>query len=350
MDKPHDTIHFLDPSNPGWTDIIKQYSDSTLFHHPVWANLIREAYGYIPKMAVLSGLKRDSLALLPMMEVPGFITGKNIVAMPFSDFCQPLYHDEGSLSSLIEGLQLWRKKKEFDTIKVHWRLPGKAGVYPSEIFARHVSLLTTDSQEVFNSFAKGYVSRGIRKSERNGVRIVTGSSWSDMTVFYGLHLATRRRLGVPIQPYRFFKLLWDKVISQDHGFILLAYKDLQPLAGAVFLNFNQTLTYKYGASDPQYWFLRPNNLLLWSALKYGCENGYKVFDWGRTDLNNTGLRAFKNGWGSQEQILGYSVLADRPPKSKNNAKALQTMSFVIRNSPQWVCRLMGELLYPNFAV
>jgi hypothetical protein len=47
---------------------------------------------------------------------------------------------------------------------------------------------------------------------------------------------------------------------------------------------NGSLIYKYSASDPAYWRLRPNNLLLWRAIQWACENGYHTFDMGRTDL------------------------------------------------------------------
>jgi hypothetical protein len=73
-----------------------------------------------------------------------------------------------------------------------------------------------------------------------------------------------------------------------------------------------------------------------------------VFDWGRTDLDNAGLREFKLGWGSEEQILHYSVLADCPPKGSLAGKASRLLIPLIRRSPAWVCRTLGELLYQHF--
>ena len=132
--------------------------------------------------------------------------------------------------------------------------------------------------------------------------------------------------------------------------MLLAYKEEQPIAAAVFLHFNRTLTYKYGASDPTFWKLRPNHAIFWHAIQWGCEHGYEIFDWGKTDMDNQGLRDFKLGWGSQEQILHYSVLADRAPVTKLSSGSNQRlMASVIQNSPAWVCRMIGELLYGHFA-
>jgi lipid II:glycine glycyltransferase (peptidoglycan interpeptide bridge formation enzyme) len=210
--------------------------------------------------------------------------------------------------------------------------------------------LGPDPEAVFRQFKRTQVQQPIRQAERAGVVVRRGEAWEHIGLFYQLHLQTRRRLGTPVQPLRFFRLLWERLITQGMGFVLLAYQQEQLLAGAVFLHWNKTLTYKYSASDPRFLPLRPNNLLLWHAIQWGCEYGYDVFDWGKTDMDNQGLRDFKNGWGSQEQILHYSVLADRPPVAKLSGGTNQRLlAGVIQHSPAWVCRLIGELLYGHFA-
>jgi hypothetical protein len=83
---------------------------------------------------------------------------------------------------------------------------------------------------------------------------------------------------------------------------------------------------------------------LWTAIKWGCENGYHTFDFGRTDLSDEGLRAFKNGWGTREEPLVYSVITDRPPQP-SSGRLKRSMAAVIQRSPTWVCRLIGELFY-----
>jgi hypothetical protein len=64
---------------------------------------------------------------------------------------------------------------------------------------------------------------------------------------------------VPVQPRRFFELLWRLVLEPGLGFLLLAHAGARPVAGAVFLRGSRCLTYKYGASDASAWPLRPNH-------------------------------------------------------------------------------------------
>jgi len=64
------------------------------------------------------------------------------------------------------------------------------------------------------------------------------------------------------------------------------------------------------------------------------QQGYETFDWGKTDLDNQVLRDFKCGWGSQEQTLHYSVLADHSPVAKLPGGMRQhLMAGVIQHSP-----------------
>jgi hypothetical protein len=345
---PKPAIKLLDPWDARWVTLIVTQPEATVFHHPAWTELLKMCYGYQPTLLASLGASGQPVAALPLMRIHSWLTGQRAVSVPFSDFCPPLTLDDASLADLIEELKSWRRQNKVPEIQIRWPLPCVDGVYPTETFAKHITRLDTESEKVYRSFGKTQVQQCIRKAEREGVSIGMSDKWEDLRLFYGLHLGTRRRLGIPIQPLRFFRLLWARLISQGFGFVLLAYKESQLLAGAVFLHWNRTLTYKYSASDPAYWKLRPNNLLLWHAIRWGCEHGYEVFDWGRTDLDNKGLREFKLGWGSEEQILHYSVLTDRPSKTWVAGKTRRLLTPLIQRSPTWVCRVLGELLYRHF--
>jgi lipid II:glycine glycyltransferase (peptidoglycan interpeptide bridge formation enzyme) len=222
-------------------------------------------------------------------------------------------------------------------------LPGgrRAQTWPEAV--RHTTALSTEPLDVHKRFSKAH-QRSIRKAERSGLRIVRGCGAAELEAFYHLHLGTRKRQGVPIQPRRFFRLLQRHILGQDLGFVQTAWLDEKPIAAAVFLTWNDTLVYKFGASDDRHWEHRPNHLLFWTAIRWACENGYRTFDWGRTDLENEGLRQFKSAWGAREEPLIYSAFGAVPAKRGGGrlGKALGTM---IRRSPTLVCQATGELMY-----
>jgi lipid II:glycine glycyltransferase (peptidoglycan interpeptide bridge formation enzyme) len=210
------------------------------------------------------------------------------------------------------------------------------------VAVRHSLELASDAGAVHARLSSMH-QRNIRKAVRAGVEIARGNAEGDIETFYQLHLRTRRRHGVPIQPRRFFRLLQRRVIEPGHGFVLTASVGGSPIASAVFLAWNGVLMYKYGASDERYWEHRPNNLLLWSAIKWGCENGYRSFDLGRSDLHDPGLRSFKSGWGASEEPLIHSGTA----LEREHARPIVewALAAMIRRAHPWVSRALGELLY-----
>jgi len=338
------SLEFLQITDPRWVAFISDHPRATIFHHPTWGELLAECYNYHPFAVVLMDVKGELIGGLPIVKANTHLTGERVVALPFSDYCPPLTNDGASLNELIQELQVWRRENKCPQIQIRWPLPEQDGVYSCEPTARHTTVLSSHGDELFRSFRKG-VKSSIHQSEKAGVIIKQGDSWTDLQLFYHLHLQTRRRLGTPVQPLRFFQLLWEKLLSRGLGFLLLGYKDSKLVAGAVFLHWNKTITYKYSASDSAYLNLRPNNLVLWHAIQWGCENGYKLFDWGKSEIENEGLRTFKHGWASEEKLMHYSVLADRPPTPSMVGKSRRFLSQIIRHSPPWVCRLIGELFY-----
>jgi len=89
------------------------------------------------------------------------------------------------------------------------------------------------------------------------------------------------------------------------GFIVLASFLGVPIAANVYFCFGDQLLYKYGASDRAFQHLRANNLVMWEAIKWGCDRGYSELCFGRTEPDNEGLRKFKAGWGARERVINY---------------------------------------------
>jgi lipid II:glycine glycyltransferase (peptidoglycan interpeptide bridge formation enzyme) len=210
----------------------------------------------------------------------------------------------------------------------------------------HTLELEPDSDSVFGRFKKTRVQQSIQQAEREHVVVRRGTGRSHLNAFLRLHAMTRHRHGVPVQPSRYFHSLWEELLRRGLGFVSIAYVGSRPIAASVFLCWNATVTYKYSASDPSYWQCRPNHAVLWDAIRWGCERGYRSFDFGRTDAWNRGLRAFKSGWGSLESPLVYSIVGGSPGRDGPGVGD-RVASVVIRKTPRIVCRALGELLYKH---
>jgi CelD/BcsL family acetyltransferase involved in cellulose biosynthesis len=337
--------------DPHWLAFLQTQPDATVFHHPAWARVLAETYGFRPLVSVHADDDGTIAAGLPLLELGRSLRGRSFASLPYTDYCPPLATSQTSLTRLTRGLVEWRHTQNARQLAIHGALPTMPGVHCVSRAVRHVLPLGRTSEQLLTSLKGSAVARAIRKAQREGVQAELSRESGELDTFYALHLQTRRRLGVPVQPRRFLETLWKQVIRPGLGFVVLARLHGRPIAGALFLAWNGNLIYKFGASDQRYWELRPNNLVIWTALEWACQQGYRLLDLGRTDLENQGLRDFKSRWGAVELPLVYSYVAARPPGSLPRVLTWG-VARLIQSSPPIVCRALGELLYgrvPGFA-
>lgn len=330
-------------ADPAWSAFVHASAPAVAFHHPAWAALLSATYRYEAFALALTEPGGAVRAGLPVVEVAQPLRGRRWVSLPFTDECPPLLAAGQALSPLLAELEAARAAAGVRRLEV--RAPVGAGrgfAEPAGVV--HRLALEADVDAVHRRFHKSQVQRNIRRAEREGVEVRQGESPADLvTTYYDLHLRTRRRQGVPAQPRRYFELLWDHVLSAGLGRVSLAYHGGTAVAGAVFLSWNGTEIYKYGASDDAAWSLRPNHLIFWDAIRRACEQGSHTFDFGRTEAANTGLREFKAGWGAREEPLAYASFSDRPRAPASELPG--PVRGLLRRSPPWACRAVGTLLY-----
>jgi CelD/BcsL family acetyltransferase involved in cellulose biosynthesis len=275
----------MPPSDPRWISFLDSSPNAGIFHHPAWSQLMSECYGYRPFVIALPGPTGDLTAGIPLMEVNSPITGKRWVSLPFSDDCRPLYTDESALRELTEGVIHLATHHKVPKLELRGTYPANPALCATSQHVIHVLDLHPDEKIVWKKMHEMH-RRNIRIAYENEVKIIQGETVQHLEEFYRLHLLTRRRQGVPIQPWKFFLRMKELFLDCERGFLLLAYKYQQCIAGALFLHWKDTLTYKYGASGDDGLKYRPNNLIMWTAIQKGCESGFDHFDMGRTDLEN----------------------------------------------------------------
>lgn len=331
----------LQLDDPRWLAFLEAQPSAGPFHHPAWAHLVASTYGFRSFAHVLEEDGRI-VAGLPTAELRGLGGGRRWVSLPFTDELTPLVAPGFDPARLTAALDDARRRAGVDSVEVRSPLPGAAVGDEAVI---HKLRLDPDPQKLFKTFHRSQVQRNVDRARREGVTVRHAASVRDLdTVYYGLHLRTRHRQGVPIQPRRYFRALWKHLLDRGLGFCLIAEHGGAPIGGAVFLTWKRTVIYKYGASNDSHWRLRPNHALHWTAIEWACRNGYELYDFGRTDPENQGLRDFKGSWAAVEEPLLTSCVGDAQARV-GSGRAIDVLERTIKRSPPWVCRALGELLY-----
>ena len=122
--------------------------------------------------------------------------------------------------------------------------------------------------------------------------------------YYKLHSLTRKKHGLPPQPWSFFLNLQQCVLERGCGYVALASLRDRPIAAGVFMHLGKRAIHKFGASDPDCQKLGANHLLMWETIRKYRAAGLAWLDLGRTSMSNDGLRQFKQGFSGQEHRLG----------------------------------------------
>ena len=328
--------------DPAWSAFVTAQQEATIFHHPAWAGIIADTYGYQAFVLTATDAHGKVVAGLPVVAIRG-VRGTAMVSLPFTDHCPPLAQNAVSFDAFIDSLVAWRQEIGSRVFDVRAELPARPGIFHSTPAVRHV-LSLDGGPNALVKLGGTPAHRAMLKAKRVGVAVRITQSPDDLSELYRLHWQTRQRQGVPVQPRRFFEAIWARLIERDLGFVVLAAVDDRPIAAAMFLAWNGQLIYKYGASDARYWALRPNNLVMWTAIEWACARGYRLLDFGKTELNNQGLREFKRRWNAVETPLTYSCISAKPPRTSSGLPG-RLLAQLIKRSPRIVCRATGELLY-----
>ncbi|MEJ2726495.1 MAG: peptidoglycan bridge formation glycyltransferase FemA/FemB family protein [Deltaproteobacteria bacterium] len=142
--------------------------------------------------------------------------------------------------------------------------------------------------------------------------------------------------------------IFEHIINKGWGFVALAFLKSTCLAGAIFFYFGKMANYKFGASSRKHQHLRPNNLVMWEAIRECIKRGSRKFSFGRTATDNKGLLQFKRSWNPQEGKVHYYKYDLR--KNSFLTKSIRVKGFyneIFNVTPIPVLRLVGAAVYKH---
>jgi len=278
------------------------------------------------------------------MEIKSFLTGKRGVSLPFTDHCHIITSAENHSQELFRKIIEYGKKAKWKTIEFRGGKECLNKKISSKTFLTHALDISQPEQKIFSTF-RNSTKHNIKKAVKLGVKVKILNSLESIKEFYRLNCFTRKDHGLPPQPFYFFRKLYKHIISRNKGFVALGFYRNKAVAGAVYSHFGNTAVFKYGASDKTYNHLRPNNLVMWEAIKWCAENGRKNFNFGRTESENKGLLQFKRGWGTIEETVHYYKYDFIRNCFVNKKDGLKSSYNLFKHMPGPILRLTGNILY-----
>ena len=299
----------IDKDKSAWDAYVNNHPDSTPYSLFPWKEAVEQAYGHQSSylLAEEGGVIKGVLPLF-IFHVP--FRGNALVSLPYCDVGDVLADNDEIKKALLTETILLAKKLNVKAVDIR---SCRENLLEDIVNDWHVSVKTEkvrmvlplpgSSAELWERF-KSKLRSQIRKAEKNGLSFSWGSE-KDIDAFYHVFSRNMHELGSPVHSKK-----WIEQILLNYGDnarMGLVFKENQPVGCGIILFTKHSVSIPWASTLREYNKLSPNMMLYWNFLKFAADTGKKVFDFGRSTLNE-GTYKFKKQWGAEpEQLFWYSV-------------------------------------------
>lgn len=340
-------IQIINPLDfPQWNELILKFNNYSFFHTKEWANVLVKSYGYRPAYFTIFSDNKIS-AVIPSFIVKSFLTGNRLVSLPFSDFCEPLFSslsESEALSNFIFAFSNTSKFRYSEFRSSNSKYPNHTQSCRTDL--RHLLYFNSSEEELFKTFSENN-KRNIKKALKQNVKVDLYNSTEGLNAFYDMFCVTRKKHGLPPQPFSFFRNIFDLIIQPGIGDIILAKHGGKYIAGAIYFKFGKKILYKFGASYPEHNDLRGNNAVMWFAIQKYLSERYNEFDFGRTELNHDSLRRYKLSWATEESLIFTTRISNS--MLDISLKTNGNHNLLFNRTPIFFLRIFGRIFYKHMA-
>jgi FemAB-related protein (PEP-CTERM system-associated) len=336
-------LHFEE--HGAWDDFVLRHPYGSSFHLTPWKIALESVFHYKPLYLLASGSGAIQ-AVLPLFLIDNFLMGKVLISSPFAVYGGILSVSEEASEALRESIIRLGKDLGVQYIELRNAYPQQSlGFSPVNRYVTFTQTVEPRDEEQLLAALPKKTRNMVRKACKNAYSV---RNTRRLDTFEDLISRSYRRLGTPCFPSR-----WFSVLVQAFGDLVdVREVMLNDAVVAVSMNFffrDQMHTF-YAASDPEYLHYAPNNYLYFDHLLWAGNNGYRVFDFGRSKLD-TGTFEFKKHWATEMRELPYEILLGARKDLPNFTPKNEKFSLAIRTwqkLPLPVTRVLGPRLIRLF--
>ncbi len=337
----HIRIRSFEPQDgPAWDAFVRAHPQGSPFHLIAWKKSIEAVYPYKPQY--LLAVAEDRIrAVLPLFLVSNVLMGKVLLSTPFAVYGGILADSPEAQNALREELEKISRSMGVDHSELrNLHTDQCVGFSNVSRYVSFVQQIGANEEEILAAIPRKtrYM---VRKALKHPFSMAPAA---DPSAFIDLYTRNLRRLGTPSFPVRHFQeLLRNFGKEADVREVRLEGKVVSAVMTFYFRD--QILPY-YGASDPAYNEVAPNNYMYFELMRWGSENGYRWFDFGRSK-KESGSFDFKAHWGMEMRDLPYEMLLVKRQTLPNFSPKNPKFQFAIRmwqKAPLGLTRAVGPYL------
>ncbi|MBI4684860.1 MAG: GNAT family N-acetyltransferase [Nitrospirae bacterium] len=354
QDMSESRVVVIDPLRDArWDSFVESHAFGWICHLSSWKRILEESFPHMKGhyLALINERENTIKAALPVFEVRSWLTGNRLVSIPFATLCDPLISTSNEMEILLGAAV--NLANELGTERIEVRalassdLIQDSRLYRDSFYKHHFLLLDTNLEELKKSFHRTCVRQRIERALKSSLSLREAENETDLKNFFCLYMMTRKRLGLPPQPYTFIKILWEILLPSKKLSLLLAEHNGKAVAGIILFKFKDRVSVEFSAFDESYLNISPTHYLFWEAIKLAYHQGYKIFDFGRTAITNKPLMDFKGRWSTKVVDLPQFYYPNTGNGRRNNESSFSynVIQILCRRSPDFALPYIGNFCY-----
>ena len=336
-----------------WDAFVQKHPLGLIYHLSGWKRVLEKSFNHIHGhfLAIEDDESGEIVAGIPIFEVQSWLTGNRLVSIPFATLCDPLVSSPNDMKMIWPAIADLHERLGARYIEIReWGFASFDNDPNFSVLGKHKHhylILDRRPDEIKKSFNRN-CRRNILKAVESPLKLKVAKTENDLRDFYSLYLQTRRRLGLPPIPFKFFQALCQVFFSQENVTLLIAQHRGTSVAGLLILKFKDLVIGEAIGDSTQYRKYRSSHFLFWNVIKLSHKEGYRKYNFGRTSQMNKGLLSFKRGWGTVEETLSdafYPREICQEMERKESSWKYTTVKRIAERTPNFLFHLLGKFAY-----
>ena len=301
-----------------WNDFVFACPEASFFHRAEWQEIITRVFRHQTYFLYAEGESGEIVGVLPLAHVKSWLFGNSLISLPFGVYGGIAATSEAALAALEAEAERIATRLGVEHLEMRNVNPRHADWPKQDLYVTFRKEILPEVEA--NMLAIPRKQRAmVRKGIKNGLLSEIDRS-SDR--FFALFADNVRRHGTPALPKRYFDTLLA-IFGDDCQVLTVTTADGRPLSSVLSFYFRDEVLPYYAGDDEAARDLAANDFKYWELMRRSCEQGIRIFDYGRSKLG-TGPYSFKKNWGFEPQPLHYEYRLYKrdeiPQNNPNNAK------------------------------
>ncbi len=320
-----------------WDDFVTRHPEASVYHLSGLRNVIAGSFGH-ETLYLVAVAGEHVVGLLPAVRLKSRLFGNFMVSQPFFNYGGVLAVNDLVARRLRLAAQ--QKAEEWGCSHIEYRDIVPLDGLPARTDKVAMWLELPGSEAKLWQQVGTKVRAQVKRSRRFGLSVHSGGL-ELLDEFYQVFAENMRDLGTPVYGKSFFSNLYASGIGQQQ--LVIVRRKGKPVSAAYLVAYRQRMEVPWASTLRSANRYDANMFLYWELLSLACNQGCRVFDFGRSTVNAATYK-FKKQWGAQPRQLHWHYWLQgggEPPRINPDNPKYRLVISVWQRLPVWLTRLMG---------